>query len=103
VSSRTPGPLTDQGRHLLPHLVLGLDLLLLLDYGPGFLGSLSNHFAGVLVVIRQPQPDLRHVVKSDPRFAVFKCGRLRPPPLGTAVRVGTRLPCSPRSTAPSVW
>ena len=28
---------------------LGLDLLLLLDYWPGF------------VVIRQPQPDLRHV------------------------------------------
>lgn len=33
--------------------MLRLDLLLLLDYGPDFLS--------VLVTIRQPQPDLRHM------------------------------------------
>ena len=41
---------------------LGLDLLLLLDHGPGFRGCfrLANHLVGILVIIRQPQPDLCH-------------------------------------------
>jgi len=38
-------------------------LLLLLDRGPGFLGCFwsANHLIGIFVVIRQPQPDLRHL------------------------------------------
>ena len=45
-----PRPPEDRpGRVSLSVLALGLDLLLLLDHWPGF------------IVIRQPQPDLRHV------------------------------------------
>ena len=44
-------------------LVLGLNLLLLLDGGPDFPGCIwrDYHFIGVSVIIRQPQPDMRHV------------------------------------------
>jgi len=43
--------------------LLGLDLLLLLDYGLGLLGYFrsAKTLIGVLIVIRQPQPNLRHV------------------------------------------
>jgi len=47
VAPRPPEDRPD--RVSLSVLALGLDLLLLLDHWPGF------------IVIRQPQPDLRHV------------------------------------------
>jgi hypothetical protein len=41
---------------------LWLDLLLLLNHRLGFLGCFwSANFIGICVVIRQPQPDLRHL------------------------------------------
>jgi hypothetical protein len=69
-----------EGRRLRPTvlvLVLGLDLLLLLDYGPCFLGCFwaANHHFGVPVIVRQPQPDLRHVGEGTPRFSVSKRAR----------------------------
>jgi hypothetical protein len=49
---------------LLSVVVPGLNLLLLLHDWPDFLG--------VLVIIRQPQPDLRHLAQATPRVAVSK-------------------------------
>ena len=48
-------------------IVLGLNLLLLLHGGPDFVS--------VLAIIRQPQPNLRHMRQGSPSFAVSKRAR----------------------------
>jgi len=58
------GPPTLSG--LLFVIVLGLNLLLLLECWLGLFGHIS---------LGQPQPDLRHVGQYNPRFAVSKRAR----------------------------
>src|SRR5262249_9973615 len=58
------GPPTLSG--LLLVVVLGLNLLLLLECWLGLFGHIS---------LRQPQPDLRHVGEGNPRVAVSKRAR----------------------------
>jgi hypothetical protein len=64
-TSLTRSPLTEADTSIgqLQLTLLGLDLLLLLDYGLGLLGYFRSvkTLIGVLIVIRQPQPDLRHM------------------------------------------
>jgi hypothetical protein len=62
--------------------LLGLDLLLLLERG---LGSRRCERRHEIIPLRQPQPDLRHVGKGQPRIAVSERGgrfeALCPPPI----------------------
>jgi hypothetical protein len=63
--------------------LLGLDLLLLLERGLGLCRCDRRH---EIIPLRQPQPDLRHVGKGQPRIAVSERGGrfealLCPPPI----------------------
>jgi hypothetical protein len=55
-------------------VVLGLDLLLLLDYGPGVLGCHTPR--GIVPALRHPQPVLRQPQQSGARLLVLRgvCG-----------------------------